>query len=89
MFLIGSEERTIKKWLRISLITIISLILLLAVAFFIYVSDYYRADDVAIAVMQSGAATQVVNVGLKWRLIPMKVVGNKKSMLADISQQTC
>lgn len=48
-----------KKWLRISLITIISLILLLAVAFFIYASDYYRADDVALAVMQSGTAMQV------------------------------
>jgi hypothetical protein len=48
-----------KKWLRILLITIISLILLLAVAFFIYASDYYRADDVALAVMQSGNAMQV------------------------------
>ncbi len=43
-----------KKWLKISLITIISLVLLFTGAFFIYVSDYYRADDVAIAVMQSG-----------------------------------
>jgi hypothetical protein len=48
-----------KKWLRISLITVILLILLSAGAFFIYVSDYYRADDVAIAVMQSEAVTQV------------------------------
>ena len=48
-----------KKWLRISLITIISLVFLLAVAFFIYASDYYRADDVAIAVIQSGTAMQV------------------------------
>ena len=48
-----------KKWLKISLITIISLVLLLTVAFFIYVSDYYRADDVAIAVMQSEAAMHV------------------------------
>ncbi len=59
VFLIGSEERSMKKWLRISLITVISLVIILAGAFFIYVSDYYRADDVAIAVMQSGAATQV------------------------------
>ena len=43
-----------KKWLKISLITIISLVLLFTGAFFIYVSDYYRADDLAIAVMQSG-----------------------------------
>jgi hypothetical protein len=48
-----------KKWLRILLITIISLILLLAVAFFIYASDYYRADDAALVVMQSGNAMQV------------------------------
>ena len=42
-----------KKRLKIALITIISLILLLIGAFFVYVSDYYRADDVAIAVMQN------------------------------------
>lgn len=48
-----------KKWLKISLITIISLVLLLTGAFYIYVSDYYRADDVAIAVMQSEAAMHV------------------------------
>ena len=48
-----------KKWLKISLITVISLILLLTGAFFIYASDYYRADDVAIAVMQSEAAMHV------------------------------
>ena len=44
-----------KKQLKIALITIISLIFLLTGAFFIYVSDYYRADDVAIAAMQSDA----------------------------------
>ncbi|MFT9057788.1 MAG: alpha/beta fold hydrolase [Ethanoligenens sp.] len=33
--------------------TTISLVVLLTAAFFVYVSDYYRADDVAIAVMQS------------------------------------
>ena len=48
-----------KKWLKISLITIISLVLLLTGVFFIYVSDYYRADDVAIAVMQSEDAMHV------------------------------
>ncbi len=48
-----------KKWARISLITIISLILLLIGSFFIYVSDYYRADDVAIAVMQSASTIHV------------------------------
>lgn len=42
-----------KKRLKIALITILSLVVLLASAFLVYVSDYYRADDVAIAVMQS------------------------------------
>ena len=48
-----------KKCVKLVLISIISLVALLISAFFIYVSDYYRADDVAIAVMQSGAAMQV------------------------------
>ena len=42
-----------KKRLKVALITIISFVVLLTAAFFMYVSDYYRADDVAIAVMQS------------------------------------
>ncbi len=48
-----------KKRLKIVLVTIISLIFLLIGAFYIYVSDYYRADDVANAVMQSEAAMRV------------------------------
>jgi hypothetical protein len=46
-----------KKRLKIALITIITLVILLIGAFFVYVSDYYKADDVAIAVMQSEAAS--------------------------------
>ena len=42
-----------KKRIKIALISILSIVVLLTVAFFIYVSDYYRADDVAITVMQS------------------------------------
>ncbi|SCP96957.1 alpha/beta fold hydrolase [Anaerobium acetethylicum] len=42
-----------KKHLRIALIAITALIILLGGAFLIYASDYYRADDTAIAVMQS------------------------------------
>lgn len=42
-----------KKRLKVALITIISFVVLLTAAFFVYVSDYYKADDVAIAVMQS------------------------------------
>ncbi len=42
-----------KKRLKIVLITIISLLILLAGAFLIYASDYYRADTAAITAMQS------------------------------------
>jgi len=41
-----------KRRSRTALITVISLIALLAIAFFIYVSDYYRADDLADAALQ-------------------------------------
>lgn len=41
------------KRMKIILIAIISLMVLLTGVFFIYVSDYYRADDVVIAVMQT------------------------------------
>ena len=42
-----------KKRFRITLILVLSLIVVLTGAFFIYVSDYYRADDAAIAIMQN------------------------------------
>lgn len=42
-----------KKRLKAILIVIISLVILLVGAFLIYASDYYRADDVANAAMQS------------------------------------
>ncbi len=48
-----------KKRLKIALITIISLVLLFTGVFLIYVSDYYRADDVALAVMQNETTMQV------------------------------
>jgi hypothetical protein len=47
------------KRLRIALITVISLVGLCTAAFFVYVSDYYRADDVARAVLQSEATMRV------------------------------
>lgn len=49
-----------KKRLRIALITAVSLVILLAGTFFIYASDYYKADDVAISVMQNDS-TMLVN----------------------------
>lgn len=36
-----------KKWLKTSLISLLSLVLVLVVVFFIYVSNYYHAADVA------------------------------------------
>lgn len=40
-----------KKKLKITLITLLALILLLAGVFWIYVSDYSRADDIAVAAL--------------------------------------
>ena len=48
-----------KKRLKITLITILSIVLLLTSAFFIYVSDYYKADDVAASLMQSASGLVV------------------------------
>ncbi len=45
--------------LRIVLITFLALIILMTSAFFLYVSDYYRADTAAIAAIQSEAALRV------------------------------
>ncbi len=42
-----------KKKLRIVFISLITLAILSTTSFFIYASDYYRADNVAIAVIQS------------------------------------
>jgi hypothetical protein len=48
-----------KKRIKIVLISILSLVILLVSGFLIYASDYYRADDVAIAVMQNDATILV------------------------------
>ncbi len=48
-----------KKRLRIALIGIVSLIIILSAIFLIYASDYYRADDVANAVMQKEVSLSV------------------------------
>lgn len=40
-----------KKWLKILLITSISIILILTASFFIFVSSYYKADDTALNLM--------------------------------------
>lgn len=48
-----------RRRLKIVFISMVSLVILLVVGFLIYASDYYRADEVANAVMQSEAVTQV------------------------------
>ncbi len=48
-----------KKYIKITLISVVSLVLLLSGVFFIYVSDYYKAEDMAIAVMQSEDSIRV------------------------------
>ncbi|MGD9676954.1 MAG: alpha/beta fold hydrolase [Vulcanibacillus sp.] len=48
-----------KKWFKITLITIISFVILSGGAFLIYASDYYKADDVAIPVMQGDSTMRV------------------------------
>lgn len=48
-----------KKQLKIAIIVTISLVILFGGAFLIYVSDYYRADDVAKAALQSDSIMQI------------------------------
>jgi len=48
-----------KKRSKVILISILSILAILTVTFFIYVLDYYRADDVAGAVMQSDDTIRV------------------------------
>lgn len=48
-----------KKRLKVVFIMILSFVILLGIAFLIYASDYYRADDAANAVLQSETITQV------------------------------
>ena len=48
-----------KKRFKIALITIVSLVLIVTGAFLLYASDYYRADDAAVSLMQSEASIQV------------------------------
>ncbi len=47
------------KRLKIALIIIITVVAILVGGFFIYVSDFYRADDVAIEVMQSDSEISI------------------------------
>lgn len=47
-----------KRRLKIALVVIASLAILLSSAFFVYVSDYYRADGVANAILQSDAVNK-------------------------------
>lgn len=48
-----------KKWHKIIAITSLALVIMILGAFLIYAADYYRADEVAKAVLQSDAVTSV------------------------------
>jgi len=48
-----------KKNIRIAVIIIVSIVILSVGAFLIYASDYYRADDTAIAAMQIDSVTEL------------------------------
>lgn len=48
-----------RKLIRILLISLVAALLLLVVSFYIYVSDYYKADSVAAMVMETGRNIQV------------------------------
>ncbi len=43
-----------KKWVKVTLISVISLILVLGAVFWWYVSDYYHADEIAVAAAAGG-----------------------------------
>ncbi len=44
-----------KKWLKISLISLVSVMVILGGGFLVYASDYYRADETANTILQSRA----------------------------------
>jgi hypothetical protein len=50
---------SLKKRFTISLVSILAVLLVMTGAFFIYASDFYRADNVAIAVRQNETALRV------------------------------
>lgn len=64
-------DKPIKKHkkLKIIIIIILSIIVVLTAGFFIYVSDYYRADQSAVAVLKSD--TKIIVDG-KYTIIPSK-----------------
>jgi flagellar basal body-associated protein FliL len=51
-----------KKIIKIILISIVSLIIISTAAFFLYVTDYYKADDIALSVMASDQASEKITV---------------------------
>jgi hypothetical protein len=51
-----------KKTIKIFLISIVAVILLSASAFFLYVSNYYKADDMTLSVMASDQASGKITV---------------------------
>ena len=52
----GRGQDDMKKRLKIILISLLLLLVLLGGGFLVYASDYYRADETANAILQSGQA---------------------------------
>ncbi len=53
------KKKTPKKALKIVLISFLALVVVLGVGFLIYVSDYYKADDVALAILNEANGIRV------------------------------
>ena len=51
----SKHKMPLRKKLLIAGAVVLAVLILLAGAFFWYVSDYYRAEDVALAVLSGGA----------------------------------
>ncbi len=48
-----------RLWLKISLISLAALLVVLTVGFYVYVSDYYKADETAVAVMSGNSDIRI------------------------------
>ena len=59
-----------KKWLKITLISFACLLLLTGAGFFLYVSDYYRADDKAVSIRTSSTMQVTDNLTILAPSVP-------------------
>lgn len=50
-----------KKTIKISLLSIVAILAVLVIGFLIFVSDYYRADELALSLLENNSEIQVVD----------------------------